>query len=195
MSPYAPPPSGGGSSTRHDGEFPGHLHEIEAAFQIFDSTLEGYVDVPTFEVMVHAFGFRVTRDEIETLCKEMQQEQQNGNQTDSFGERGRVSLSMAVQIMERIGYRGTNTTQLENRMRSYFQTFDGGKGYITFEDLKRVQQDVKDAERRMSPSLDSGSVVGDELLQAMIAQFDENGDGVLHYHEFTKILAPLMGRK
>ena len=72
------------------------------------------------------------------------------------------------------------------------------------QDLQRVQNEVKVAEREMNigdgsskgVSEEDGmvNVVGDDTLQAMIDQFDHDQDGVLNYDEFKTILEPVLSR-
>lgn len=110
----------------------------------------------------------------------------DGTMEASVSERRRIDLSTAVQILSQKGY--ANRSE-EEETQMYFRIFDGGnKGYITLEDLKRVQNEVKEAEREMNiSSTGDVGIVGDATLQAMMDQFDHNGDGVIDYEEFRNI--------
>ena len=60
-----------------------------------------------------------------------------------------------------------------------------------------MQNEVKEAEREMNiGSTGDVGIVGDAMLQAMMDQFDHNGDGVIDSEEFRNIknvlLAPEM---
>lgn len=176
---------------------------MATVFQIFDPTLSGIIDVPTFEVMVRSLGFRMTGVEIagkvEMIWEERQQQkggQAAGNDDATAEERRRIDLPMAIQILSQTGYARRNT---EDEMQLYFRIFDhGNKGCVTLEDLKRVQNEVRETENDMNLGLDSnssgndGCVVGDATLQAMIDQFDQNRDGVIDYEEFKTIMEPML---
>ncbi len=76
-------------------------------------------------------------------------------------------------------------------MREYFATFDGGdKGHVTLEDLRRVRDEVGEAESEMCG--DGDVVVVDAALGAMIEHFDDDRDGVIDYLEFGNVLGPLL---
>ncbi len=87
-----------------------------------------------------------------------------------------------------------------HKMREYFATFDGGdKGYVTLEDLRWVQDEVREAESEMTDAAvgparggDSDVVVGDAALGAMIEHFDDDCNGVIDYLEFGNVLGPLL---
>lgn len=134
---------------------------------------------------------------VELLWEERHQEQEwrqgrhqatvDGTMEASVSERRRVDLSTAIQILSQRGY--ANRSE-EEETKMYFRIFDGGnKGYITLEDLKRVQNEVKEAEREMNigSSTEEKGIVGDATLQAMMDQFDHNDDGVIDYEEFRNI--------
>ena len=164
--------------------------EIKVVFQLFDPTLSGYIDIPTFEIMVHSLGFRLTKDDIEQLVDtilEERQQQQNAPDypiNNNANNRRQVDLSMATQILYRVGY---DKRDIENEIQMYFEIFDGGrKGFITLQDLQRVQHEVHSFK-----SMNVEDVINEETLQAMIEQFDENHDGVVDYDEFKQILKPI----
>ena len=159
--------------------------EIKVVFQIFDPTLSGYIDIPTFEIMVHSLGFRLTKDDIEQLVNTILEErQQQQNAPNNNANNRRLDLSMATQILYRVGY---DKRDIENEIQMYFEIFDGGrKGFITLQDLRRVQNEVHSFK-----SMNVEDVINEETLQAMIEQFDENHDGVVDYDEFKQILKPI----
>ncbi|KAL7540675.1 hypothetical protein ACHAXR_010295 [Thalassiosira sp. AJA248-18] len=197
----------GATSSHAHGLSDRQLREITTVFQIFDPTLSGYIDEPTFEVMVRSLGFRLSQVEIvgmvELLWEErqqqvLQQQEQADDATTNHNanERRRIDLSTAVQILSQKGYANRNE---DDEMHIYFRIFDGGnKGYITLEDLQRVQKEADEAGKEMnigstgsSSGMDNGAV-GDDTLKAMIEQFDHNRDGVIDYEEFKNILEPVL---
>ncbi|KAL9182273.1 hypothetical protein ACHAXT_012925 [Thalassiosira profunda] len=182
--PSAPDGASHGLSSRH-------LAEIKTVFQIFDPTLSGYVDINGFEALVLSLGLRMTRLEIEGLVESMW-EGRHPDEEASAEERRRIDLQMAAAILAKKGYANKNE---EDEMQIYFRVLDGGnKGHIALEDLRRVQQEVIETERQMkigSSGLDDGAV-GGAALKAMIEEFDCNGDGVIYYDEFRRILGPVL---
>jgi Ca2+-binding EF-hand superfamily protein len=108
-----------------------------------------------------------------------------------------IDLELATRILMRGGYDRRNGV---DEMREYFATFDGGdKGYVTLEDLRRVRDEVGEAESEMTDAAvgpagggDGDVVVGDAALGAMIEHFDDDRDGVIDYLEFGNVLGPLL---
>lgn len=178
-------------------------HErIQTIFRAFDPNLSGYIDVHTFEVMCHSLGLRVDLMEIQTLLEDstrMKTEDANINIQTPNDERKinyhRIDLSTAKQLLTKLGYAHR---KVDDEMKMYFRSLDiGNKGYITLEDLRRLQSEVNKYERKeintKNSGGDVGSVVeevGDISLQAMIDLFDVNHNGVIDYDEFSNILGP-----
>lgn len=198
-SPFPSPSPAGGSSGRssaaasHHGLSERHLDEIQTVFRIFDPDLSGYLDVNALEAMALALGFRMTRAEVAGMV-EMLWEERHPDGEAAADERRKIDLSMATEILAKRGYARRNE---EDEMRMYFRIFDGGnKGHITVEDLKRVQDEVMEAEKEMglgsAGGIVGGGAVGDMTLKAMIDQFDSKGDGVVDYEEFRKVLWPVL---
>ena len=108
-----------------------------------------------------------------------------------------IDLELATQILVQGGYDRRNGV---DKMREYFAMFDGSnKGYVTLEDLRRVRDEVGEAESKMTDVAvgsagggDGDVVVGDAALGAMIKHFDDDRDGVIDYLEFGNVLGPLL---
>ena len=111
------------------------------------------------------------------------------------GHTAMIDLALATRILMR---RGRVRDGEDGEARAYFGLFDGGgKGYITLEDLRRVRDEVGEAEREMlSDAADNGDtgavVVEDAALRRMIEQFDDDRDGAIDYREFGNLLSPLL---
>lgn len=203
-------------SQRNHFGLPDHqLEEISTIFQIFDPTLSGYIDIPTFEVMVRSLGFRMTQQGIEGMVESIRYEQQSAavedamihtnNNNSNETTNSMIDLSMATQILAQKGYATRNT---DDEIQMYFRIFDhDNKGCITLQDLQRVQNEVNIAEREMNIGGGSSKgaaeeggdgrdnvvgMVGDGTLQSMIDQFDHDQDGMLNYDEFKTILEPVL---
>ena len=179
-----------------------HVAEIKHIFQIFDPTLSGYIDISTFETLLHSLGFRVTQDDIVELINIIWDERQNSHSVSGFvnnisdkrTQQQQIDIQMVMQILSNMGYAKRDT---EEELRTYFHLFDGGdKGYITVDDLQRVQNEVAngvDAQLSGDDTTVGGvNVVGSDMLQAMIDQFDGGNKGCISYDEFKMILQPVL---
>jgi len=164
--------------------------EIETIFQLFDPNLSGYVDIPTFELMIHSLGYRMTQSDIINILDDilLSDEDTNHNrQKQGASVNTRIDLQLAIQILVTKGYTANRSRSIEDEIQTYFQSFDcNNKGYITLNDLRRVYTEV--AEQHDSD--DDG--INDEMLQSMINQFDTNHNGVIGYDEFKTILKPVL---
>jgi Ca2+-binding EF-hand superfamily protein len=183
------------------------LRGITTIFQLFNPTLSGYLDVNTFEVMVLSMGYRVTREEILELVRdivlcsdERDDSQEVCLQIDENASI--IDLSMAIEILSKKGY-GTQRNS-EEEARNYFGLFDvQNKGYITVEDLKRVQHEAVQLEQEMLNSNSNCSAenndllcftgdVTDEFVQGILDRFDVNSTGAIDFEEFRRIVHPIL---
>jgi len=169
------------------------FNEIKTIFQLFDPTLSGYVDIPTFELMLHSLGYRMTQSDIINILDDILLSDEGTNhrqqQGASVNTNTRIDLQLAIQILVTKGYttNRSNSSSIEDEIKTYFKSFDNGnKGYITLDDLKRVNQEVTET--------DNDDGINDEMLQSMINQFDTNHNGVIGYDEFKTILKPVLSR-
>lgn len=181
-----------------------HVAEIKHIFQIFDPTLSGYIDISTFETLLHSLGFRVTQDDIVELISIIWDERQNSHNEQQFGfvnnnssdkrTQQQIDIQMVMQILSNMGYAKRDT---EEELRTYFHLFDGGdKGYITVDDLLRVQIGVANGVEAQLSGDDTNfggvNVVGSDMFRAMIDQFDSGNKGCISYDEFKMILQPVL---
>mmetsp|Transcript_4921 Transcript_4921/g.10291 ORF Transcript_4921/g.10291 Transcript_4921/m.10291 type:complete len:227 (+) Transcript_4921:67-747(+) len=168
------------------------IREITTIFQLFNPTLSGYLNVETFEVMMLSLGYRVTRQEIEVMVHDVIT---STEQETTTAINNSIDLSMAMQILAAKGY-ATQQRSAEEEARIYFRLFDvNDKGYITVEDLKRVQQEAGQLEQEMmltSNDSSSRAAVSDEFVQAIIDKFDVNFTGAIEFEEFRRILHPIL---
>ncbi len=181
----------------------GHISEIQTIFRAFNPNLSGYIDEKTFETMCHSLGFRVDLPEIhDRLEGILKKEDANENIHPPRKERENnypIDLSMAIHLLTQMEYAHRN---VDDEMKMYFRSLDvDNKGYVSLEDLRRLQMDAKEFERRQASinSHDTGvELVDESSLQAMIDQFDINHDGMIDYDEFRYILSsilPLQGNE
>ena len=176
---------------------PTQTREITTIFQLFNPTLSGYLDVETFEVMMLSLGYRVTSRDIVEIMQDISSSCSSDDpETTEAINNHHIDLSLAMQILARQGY-ATKERKSEDEMRIYFRLFDvSDKGYITVEDLKRVQQEAVQLEREMmltnSDSSSSCGTVTDEFVQAIVQKFDMNSTGVIDFEEFAQIVHPII---
>ena len=176
---------------------PTQIREITTIFQLFNPTLSGYLDIKTFEVMMLSLGYRVTSQDIVEIMQDISSCSSSSDpETTEAINNHRIDLSLAMQILARQGY-ATKQRNSEDEMRIYFRLFDvNDKGYITVEDLKRVQQGAVQLEREMmltnSDIGSTGTAVTDEFVQAIVQKFDLNSTGVIDFEEFAQIVHPII---
>ena len=180
------------------------LREITTIFQLFNPTLSGYIDVETFEVMMLSLGFRVTRKDIEEMVLDIIQSSggiiSEQDTTILLSSGDIIDLSMATQILASKGY-ATQQRNVKEEAKIYFRLFDvNHKGYITSEDLKRVQHEAVQLEQEIftgatlpnSNDLGINGSVTDDFVQAILDKFDKNSTGTIDFEEFRRIVNPIL---
>ena len=132
--------------------------EIDEAWNLFDMNQDGKIDFHEFKVALRALGFDVQKSDIRRWLT----------------EKGDGNYIAQAQFEEVASELIRNRTPEEEIGRA-FTLFDRtGRGKILFDDLKRV-------------CLEVGEILPDEELQAMIDEFDIDGDGFINKEEFAKI--------
>jgi centrin-3 len=135
--------------------------EIKEAFDLFDTDKSGSIDYHELKVAMRALGFDVKKAEVLKLMKEYDRK-----------ETGRIEYADFLEIMtQKMAERDP-----EEEIRKAFALFDEEKtGAISVKNLRRVAREL-------------GEVLTDDELQAMIDEFDKNGDGVIDEQEFMAIM-------
>lgn len=171
------------------------IREITTIFQLFNPTVSGYLDIETFEVLMLSLGYRVTRQDVLEMVQDI-----TSRSNDSESNNDGIDLSMTLKILAAKGYATQQRNNSEEEMRIYFRLFDvDDKGFITVEDLKRVQLEAVRLEQEMlngsesSSSSSSGTgTVTDEFVQAIMDKFDVNSTGAIEFEEFRRIIHPIL---
>lgn len=107
-----------------------------------------------------------------------------------------IDLPMVISILVKRGY-GKQRSVLDE-VRMYFRLLDrDNKGYVTLEDLTRVQAEIESTRNELREEMGDLDVlrfksVGDATLKVMIDVFDVNKDGVIDLEEFCRIVEPIL---
>ncbi len=151
--------------------------------------------------MMLSLGYKVTRQDVVGMVQEMISSGSNSESIDAiiYNNHDGIDLSMTMQILAAKGY-ATQQRNSEEEMRTYFRLFDvNDKGYVTVDDLKRVQLEAARLEQEMLTNNESNNnsssgtgTVTDEFVQAIIGKFDENSSGVIEFEEFRRIIHPIV---
>lgn len=156
--------------------------EIQEAFNLFDLDKDGYIDYHELKVAMKALGFDEPKQEILGIL------QTNGVQTAGQSQAGSSKQKQPVGkyaglprwLLSFQAFQAVMAQKIVNRdpqdeINRAFELFDGeGKGSITLQDLERVAKEL-------------GEGLQHEELQAMIDEFDMNGDGAISREEFINI--------
>ena len=143
--------------------------DLQTAFNLFDTDGSGNIEIGELKVALRALGFEPKKDEIKKLLSEIkdnttEKESQNTNTLD---------FNDFVTIMEiKMGEKET-----EEEISRAFELFvDGKEGFISFESLKRIAEEIEE----------NGS---DEDLLAMIKEANKgNGSCCVTEKEFREII-------
>ncbi|KAJ1951780.1 Calcium-binding component of the spindle pole body (SPB) half-bridge [Dispira parvispora] len=135
--------------------------EIQEVFNMFDTDKDEKLDYYEFKVAMKALGFDLPKGEIMGLIRNH----------DRTGD-NRLGYGAFYDIMsEKIRNRDP-----VDEIRKAFKLFDDkSKGRITMGDLKRVSEEL-------------GETMAEDELQAMIDEFDLDGDGAINEQEFIEIM-------
>lgn len=135
--------------------------EIKEAFELFDTDKTGTIDYHELKVAMRALGFDVKKQEVLGLMREY----------DRDGT-GQIEYPDFLEIM---------TTKIASRdpveeILKAFKLFDeDSTGTISLRNLRRVAREL-------------GENLSDDELQAMIDEFDKDGDGQINEQEFLGIM-------
>jgi len=145
---------------------PEFREELKEAFKIFDKDGDG----------------KITADEVESLIKNLASSQGGAND--------RASREDAQEMIAKVDKDGDGTIDFEEfvilmassksspdeEMLAAFKVFDeDGSGTITLDELRKVMKKL-------------GERVTEEQLKDMIKAADSNGDGLIDYNEFVKMM-------
>lgn len=140
---------------------PDQQQEIKEAFDLFDSEKTGKIDVHQFKVILRALGFEMKKPDVLKLLREFDR---SNSGTLTYAE---FVDCMTLQMQHR---------DPEQEMKKAFALFDEDQsGTINARSLRRIAREL-------------GENLSDEEVQAMIDEFDRNGDGLIDLDEFMAIM-------
>ena len=138
-----------------------NMEELREAFNLFDTDKRGFIDPRELKAAMRALGFEVKKEHVRRLLAESGKE---GNSNVSFED-------FCDMLASRMGEKGS-----KEEVYKIFKLFDeDNTGKVTFRDLKRIAQELSEN-------------LTDEELQEMITEADRNGDGVLDFEEFYRVM-------
>ncbi|CAD8155826.1 unnamed protein product (macronuclear) [Paramecium tetraurelia] len=135
--------------------------EIKEAFDLFDTDRSGAIDCHEIKVILRALGFEVKKQEVQALMKEYDRD-----------ETGRIEYSDYIELMTR---KYCERDPQDEIFRAFKLFDDDNSGKITLRKLKKVSKEL-------------GESLSDQELQAMIDEFDKDGDGQINIDEFLSIM-------
>ena len=137
------------------------VHEFREVFEMFDNDGEGAIDAQELATVMRALGQNPTQAELEEMVKRV----------DSDGS-GQIEFEEFLQLMA-IRIKEDDT---EEGLIEAFKVFDRDQGGdITNDELREVMRSL-------------GSKMDEEDIDEMVRKMDFNGDGVIDYAEFCKVL-------
>ncbi|KAG7396980.1 Centrin-3 [Phytophthora boehmeriae] len=135
--------------------------ELREAFELFDTDKVASIDYHELKVLMRALGFQVTKKEVLELVEDVDVQRS-----------GRVDFNDYMEIMRR----KVLARDPDEEIARAFELFDeDGSGKITLRKMRRVAKEL-------------GENLGDDELQAMIDEFDQNQDGEIDMNEFFMIM-------
>jgi centrin-3 len=146
------------------------LTELREAYDLFDSTKSGTIDIHELKVLMRALGFQVKKKEVVKLVHEADPT------AKSTGE-GKVNFNVFLDIMtDKYGERDPGS-----EIKKAFELFDDDRtGKIGMRNMRRIAREL-------------GENLSEEELQAMIDEFDRDQDGEINEDEFNYIMQQSSG--
>ncbi|POM60473.1 Caltractin-like protein [Phytophthora palmivora] len=155
--------------------------ELREAFELFDTDKVGSIDYHELKVLMRALGFQVTKREVLDLVDDV--DVQRSGRVD-FNDYMEISKKLRqkqldVELTDRVAVtvrRKVLARDPDEEIARAFELFDeDGSGTITLRKMRRVAKEL-------------GENLGDDELQAMIDEFDQNQDGEIDMDEFFMIM-------
>ncbi|KXN73929.1 EF-hand [Conidiobolus coronatus NRRL 28638] len=139
------------------------LIEVEQAFETFDLNNRGYLDPYQFKVAVRALGFAPSKEELKSIT----------NNPKYFDTRIKgINFENFKVLLSKMYSKSTPSYNVQEAFKLFTMN---SRNVITFEDLKRVAQEI-------------GEDVPDEELREMIQEFSFTESNGVTLEEFEHIM-------
>lgn len=154
--------------------------EISEAFALFDFDKDKRIDYHELKVAMKALGFDVPKAEVLQILQTHgipSSSVPNQGQPQGQPQRGyqHSKLLLSLSAFQHLMAERMLRRDPRDEILRAFELFDeGGKGKINLQDLTRVAREL-------------GEGLQEEELQAMIEEFDLDGDGMIDKEEFLSI--------
>uniref|UniRef100_A0A0N5A2G3 EF-hand domain-containing protein n=1 Tax=Parastrongyloides trichosuri TaxID=131310 RepID=A0A0N5A2G3_PARTI len=146
------------------------LKQINEAFEMCDESGKGLIPIKKLKVVMRALGFEPRQAEVDKLTdglKEIAGRKVINKEEFTVGELSELLTEKFVKC---------DIDEATSELRSAFKMFDKDqKGYINFEDLKRVVGEL-------------GETINDEELLDMIKEADIAKKGHVNEHDFMAMM-------
>ncbi|KAF5454675.1 hypothetical protein F2P56_024322 [Juglans regia] len=137
------------------------IAEFQEAFCLFDKDGDGSITIEELANAIRSLDQNPTQEELQTMINEVDVD---GNGTIEFGE----FLNLMARKMKE--------NEAEEELKEAFKVFDQDQdGYISPNELRHVMINL---EERLT----------DEEVDQMIRDADLDGDGLINYEEFVRMM-------
>ncbi|EXB93240.1 Calmodulin-like protein 11 [Morus notabilis] len=138
-----------------------HIADFQEAFYLLDKDGDGCITIDELATAIKSLDQNPTEEELQRMISEVDVD---GNGTIEFGE----FLNLMARKMKE--------HEAEEELREAFRVFDKDQdGYISPTELRHVM-------------INLGEKLKDEELEQMIREADLDGDGLVNYEEFVRMM-------
>ncbi len=143
--------------------------EIKEAFDLFDASGSGMINLQDLKVALRALGFEPAKQEIKRLINDLNKQNQQTREVDREKE-GTVTIDFN-------DFKNIMTTKMSERdadkeLEKAFILFSNNKDHITLEDLQYIAKELGE------------QMTDDELREMIFEANKKNRDGVVNIKEF-----------
>ncbi|KAF3785707.1 Calmodulin [Nymphaea thermarum] len=137
------------------------VSDFKEAFSLFDKDGDGCITIQELATVIGSLGQNPTEEELREMIGEV-----------DVNRNGTIEFIEFLNLMAR----KTKETDAEEELKEAFKVFDKDQnGYISAEELRNVM-------------INLGEKLTDEEARQMISEADTDGDGLVNYEEFVKIM-------